>query len=34
MWDNRCTIHLACGGVPEGQIRTMQRTTITGEIPV
>jgi taurine dioxygenase len=33
MWDNRCTIHLACGGVPEGQIRTMQRTTVTGEIP-
>ncbi len=33
MWDNRCTIHLACGGVPDGQIRTMQRTTIIGESP-
>ena len=33
MWDNRCTIHLACGGVPDGQIRTMQRTTVIGEIP-
>lgn len=34
MWDNRCTIHLACGGVPDSQIRTMQRTTIRGEIPL
>ena len=34
LWDNRCTIHLACGGVPDYQIRTMQRTTIKGEIPV
>ena len=34
MWDNRCTIHLACGGVPEEQLRTMQRTTVRGEIPV
>ena len=32
MWDNRCTIHLACGGVPEDQIRTMQRTTVLGEV--
>lgn len=31
MWDNRCTIHLACGGVPDTQIRTMQRTTVLGE---
>lgn len=34
MWDNRCTIHLACGGVPDSQIRTMQRTTLHGEAPV
>ena len=34
LWDNRCTIHLACGGVPDLQIRTMQRTTVRGEIPV
>lgn len=34
MWDNRATIHLACGGVPEGQHRRMHRTTVQGEIPV
>jgi taurine dioxygenase len=34
LWDNRCTVHLACGGVPDSQIRTMQRTTVRGEIPV
>lgn len=34
MWDNRSTIHLACGGVPEGQHRRMHRTTVQGEIPV
>jgi len=34
LWDNRCTIHLACGGVPNSQIRTMQRTTVRGEAPV
>ncbi len=34
LWDNRCTVHLACGGVPDSQIRTMQRTTVRGEAPV
>ena len=34
LWDNRCTSHLACGGVPDNQIRTMLRTTVKGEIPV
>ncbi len=34
LWDNRCTIHLACGGVPDSQLRTMQRTTVRGEVPV
>lgn len=34
MWDNRSTIHLACGGVPEGQYRRMHRATVLGEIPV
>jgi len=34
LWDNRCTVHLACGGVPDSQIRTMQRTTVRGEMPV
>ena len=33
MWDNRSTIHLATGGVPEGQARRMHRTTVLGETP-
>ncbi|MFT5439926.1 MAG: taurine dioxygenase [Alphaproteobacteria bacterium] len=33
MWDNRTTIHLATGGVPEGQARRLHRTTVLGEIP-
>jgi taurine dioxygenase len=32
-WDNRCTVHLACRGIPEGQIRHMHRTTISGDVP-
>lgn len=32
-WDNRCTLHLACRGIPEGQIRHMHRTTISGGVP-
>lgn len=34
LWDNRCSVHLACGGVSDSQLRTMQRTTVRGEIPV
>jgi alpha-ketoglutarate-dependent taurine dioxygenase len=34
LWDNRCTVHPACGGVPDDQIRTMQRTTVRGEASV
>jgi taurine dioxygenase len=34
LWDNSCTVHLACGGVPDNQLRTMQRTTVKGEVPV
>ncbi len=33
LWDNRCTQHLACGGVPDDQLRTMQRTTVCGDLP-
>lgn len=33
-WDNRCTLHLACRGIPEGQIRHMHRTTISGDVPI
>jgi taurine dioxygenase len=33
LWDNRCTTHLACAGVPDDQLRTMQRTTVRGEVP-
>lgn len=32
-WDNRCTNHFACGGIPEGQMRHMHRTTIAGDVP-
>lgn len=34
MWDNRTTLHLALGGVPDGQIRHMHRVTVQGEVPV
>jgi taurine dioxygenase len=30
MWDNRCTIHVACGGFNLPEIRQMYRTTLTG----
>ena len=33
IWDNRCLIHLACGGVPEGQIRHMHRVIVRGDKP-
>ncbi len=33
MWDNRCLLHLACRGIPEGQIRHMHRTTLSGDEP-
>lgn len=33
MWDNRCLMHLACGGVPKGQIRHMNRTIVRGDKP-
>jgi taurine dioxygenase len=33
MWDNRCLIHVACGGVPAGQIRHMHRTIVRGDVP-
>lgn len=32
-WDNRCTLHLACGGVQEPEIRHMHRTTLSGDVP-
>jgi taurine dioxygenase len=34
LWDNRCTVHLACGDVPDNQLRTMLRTTVRGDVPV
>ncbi len=34
MWDNRQTLHLACGGVKPPEVRRMHRTTVLGEIPV
>jgi taurine dioxygenase len=33
-WDNRCTIHLACGGIKAPGIRTLHRTSIAGDVPV
>ena len=33
LWDNRCSQHLACGGVPDDQLRTLQRTTVCGDRP-
>ncbi len=32
-WDNRCTLHLACGGIKPPGIRHMHRTTLSGDIP-
>ncbi len=32
-WDNRSTIHLACGGIKAPGIRRLHRTSIAGEIP-
>lgn len=32
-WDNRCTIHRACGGIKPPGIRHMHRTTVAGDLP-
>ncbi len=32
-WDNRCTIHLACGGIKPPGIRHLHRTSIAGPVP-
>jgi taurine dioxygenase len=32
-WDNRCTIHLACGGIVPPGIRHLHRTSIAGDAP-
>ena len=31
MWDNRCTLHWACGGIVSPGIRHLHRTTIQGD---
>lgn len=33
LWDNRCTLHIACRGVVPPGIRHMHRTTIVGDVP-
>lgn len=33
-WDNRSTIHLACGGIKAPGVRHLHRTSIAGEVPV
>lgn len=32
-WDNRATIHLACGGIVPPGIRHLHRTSIAGDVP-
>ena len=32
-WDNRCTMHLACGGIVPPGIRHLHRTSIVGDVP-
>jgi taurine dioxygenase len=32
-WDNRCTAHLACGGIKAPGIRHLHRTSIAGDVP-
>lgn len=32
-WDNRCTTHLACGGIVPPGIRRLHRTSIAGDVP-
>jgi taurine dioxygenase len=32
-WDNRCLLHLACGGIKPPGIRHMHRTTLAGDVP-
>ena len=32
-WDNRCTIHLACGGIVPPGVRHLHRTSIAGDVP-
>lgn len=32
-WDNRCTIHLACGGIKPPGVRHLHRTSIAGDVP-
>ncbi|MBT5458597.1 MAG: TauD/TfdA family dioxygenase [Rhodospirillaceae bacterium] len=32
-WDNRCTTHLACGGIVPPGIRHLHRTSIAGDVP-
>ena len=32
-WDNRCTIHIACGGIVPPGIRHLHRTSIAGDAP-
>lgn len=34
LWDNRQTIHLACGGVTLPDVRRMHRSTVKGERPI
>lgn len=33
MWDNRCTLHKACGGIQPPGIRHLHRTIVEGDVP-
>ncbi len=33
IWDNRCTLHRACGGIKAPGIRHLHRTTVAGDVP-
>ncbi len=33
VWDNRCTLHKACGGIRPPGIRHLHRTTVSGDAP-
>lgn len=33
IWDNRCTLHKACGGIKPPGIRHLHRTTVAGDVP-
>ena len=33
IWDNRCTIHRACGGIKPPGMHRMHHTAVAGDLP-